>query len=156
MDILLSFSDILCIQEHFLLDCKSRKSSNTDKLRNRFIDRHDMVIKPAIKDNKQVSRGRGKGGLAIIWNKSLTKYVSSVESRNERIQAVKFEFPTTSVLIINAYFPCDPRTANYDDTEIVDILVEVQSLAHHRICTFWNLRAKNEISTCGYIRMGSP
>ena len=76
MDTLLLFSDILCIQEHFLQDCKDKKTSNTNKLRNTFGGQHDMFIVPGKKDNSQVSRGRAKGGLATIWNKTLTKYVS--------------------------------------------------------------------------------
>ena len=72
---LLIFSDILCIQEHFLLDCNDKKYSNTDKMRAKFNDMHDMFIVPAKKDPTQVNRGRGVGGLAIIWKRSLTKYV---------------------------------------------------------------------------------
>ena len=69
---LLSFSDLLCIQEHFLLDSKSRKSRNSDKVKSEFGALHDMFIVPAVKSTDYVSRGRGKGGLAIIWKKSLT------------------------------------------------------------------------------------
>ena len=51
---------------------------------------HDMFINPAIKDNSQISRGRGKGGLVTLWNKSLTKYVSKLPCKNFRLQATKF------------------------------------------------------------------
>ena len=37
-----------------------------------------MFIIPAYKDNKQVTRGRGKGGLATVWDRSLTNYVSKI------------------------------------------------------------------------------
>ena len=40
------FSDILCIQEYFLLDSRDRKYSNTNKLKQCFGDTHDMIIKP--------------------------------------------------------------------------------------------------------------
>ena len=73
------FSNILCLQEHFLLDSKSKKYSNTDKLRNLFSDKYDMFIVPASKDNSQVSKGRGSGGLATMWDKGLTKYVAQVK-----------------------------------------------------------------------------
>ena len=79
METLLLFTNILCIQEHFLLDAKDRKSSNTDKLRKKFSN-HDMFITPAYKDNKQVTRGRGKGGLATIFDKKLTNYVSKIKT----------------------------------------------------------------------------
>ena len=95
-----------------------------------------MFIVPAAKDNNQVSKGRAKGGLVTLWKKTLTKYVSRVKSDNFRIQATKFSFPSGSVLVINAYFPCDPRSENFDETEIVNLLAELkllidQSQCHH-------------------------
>ena len=48
---LLSFSDICCVQEHFLIDCKDKKRSNTDKLKAAFGASHDMFIVPAVKSN---------------------------------------------------------------------------------------------------------
>ena len=68
-DTILLFSDILCIQEHFLLDSQDKKYSNTNKIRNKFGKDFDMFIVPAVKDNSQVTKGRGKGGLATLWTK---------------------------------------------------------------------------------------
>ena len=53
------FSDILCIQEHFLLDSGDRKHSNTNKLKKYFGETHDMYIVPAFKENIVVKPGRG-------------------------------------------------------------------------------------------------
>ena len=61
----------------------------------------------------QVIKGRGKGGLVTIWEKSLTKYVFRVTNDNFGIQATKVSFPSGGVLVVNAYFPCDPRTENF-------------------------------------------
>ena len=72
IDKLLLFSDIVCVQEHFLLDSKDKQYSNTDKLKAKFGHTHDMYIVPAVKESSQISRGRGSGGLATIWHKSLT------------------------------------------------------------------------------------
>ena len=47
---LLLFSDILCMQEHFLLDSNDKKHSNTKKLVKQFGTNHDMYIVPAYKD----------------------------------------------------------------------------------------------------------
>ena len=44
------FSDILCIQKHFLLDAGGKKHSNTYKLNTLFCDTHDMLINPAFKE----------------------------------------------------------------------------------------------------------
>ena len=48
-----------------------------------------------------------------------------MKSTNSRLQAMKFQFPANSLLVINVYFPCDPRSNNYDDTEIFNILSEL-------------------------------
>ena len=61
---------MLCVQEHFLLDSRDKKHSNTDKIRI-FSDKCDMIIVPAVKDNNIVTSGRGSGGLAIMWKKIL-------------------------------------------------------------------------------------
>ena len=101
MTTLLSFSDILCVQEHFLLDSKSKKSSNTDKIKNYFGDAHDAIVVPAVKCNNIINRGRGKGGLAVIWKKHLTKYITKVSCNNFRLQATKFSLHQCEFLVIN-------------------------------------------------------
>ena len=82
---LLSFSDICCVQEHFLLDSKNKKYSNTDKLKTEFDANYDMYIVLDVKDNNSVSRGCGSGGLVTMWTKRLTKYVSREPCSNPRI-----------------------------------------------------------------------
>ena len=131
---LLLFSDILCVQEHFLLDSKDKNYSNIDKLKIDLGEKHDMFIVPAHKDPNQVSKGRGKGGLLTLWNKSLTKYVSKVDSANFRIQGTKFSFPDAHLLVINANFPCDPRINNFDETEILSLLANIRSLIDEANC----------------------
>ena len=127
IETILLFSNIVCLQEHFLLDAKDKKFSNTNKLRRKFSN-HDMFIVPAHKPTTQVSKGRGKGGLATIWEKNLTKYVSKIQCDNFRIQATKFEFPSGPLLVINSYFPCDPRTINFDDTELLTLLSSIHNV----------------------------
>jgi len=140
---LLLFSDILCVQEHFLLDSGDRKHSNTNKLKQYFSDNHDMYIKPAFKSNNCLSKGRGSGGLVILWKKSLTKYVSNIKSENYRVQATHFKFPEAELLIFNLYFMVDPQTNNFNDYELLSLLAEIE-----RIITATNC---NNILLCGDI-----
>ena len=93
-----------------------------------------MFIVPAHKPSTQVTKGRGKGGLATLWEKNLTKYVSKVQCNNFRIQATKFEFPSGPILVINTYFPCDPRTINFDDTELLTLLSSIQNVTETSGC----------------------
>ena len=55
------------------MDCKNKKYSNTNKLVKILGNSHEMFIVPAFKDNNQVSRGRGKGGLVTLWKKRAYK-----------------------------------------------------------------------------------
>ena len=132
---LLLFSDILCIQEHFLLDNKDKKHSNTKKLVTVAGNTHDMFIVPAYKPNNQVSRGRGQGGLVTMWRKEFTKYVTKIECTNFRLQASKFAFKSSSMLIKNAYFPCDPRVDTFDETELVTLLADIKNVVESSNCS---------------------
>ena len=127
IETLLLFSNILCLQEHFLLDSQ-------DKLRSRYNNTHGMFIVPAYKDYSQVCKGRGSGGLATMWNKNLTKYVSKVKCSNHRIQATKFSLPSGPLLVVNSYFPGDPRTENFDDTELLTLLTDIRLSVRESDC----------------------
>ena len=98
------FSDILCIQKHFLLDSGDRKHSNTNKLKKYFGETHDMYIVPAFKEDTVVKPGRCKGGLATMRKKGLTKYVSKIKCDIFKIQTTKFNFPNAELLVLNLYF----------------------------------------------------
>ena len=130
------FSNILCLQEHFLLDSKSKNFSNTDKLRKLYSNKYDMFIIPAKKDPYQVSKGRGKGGLATLWDKNLTKYASQVKCSSFRLQATRFSFPSGSLLVLNTYFPCDPRVNNFDDEELLSLLAEIRNVLNNQACMY--------------------
>ena len=84
------FSDVLCLQEHFLLYAENKKYNNTHKLKYYFGNSYDMLIKPAFKNDSNISKGRGSGGIAIMWRKHLTKYVTNIKSDLYPVQAVKF------------------------------------------------------------------
>ena len=133
IETLLSFSNIICLQEHFLQDAGDRKHSNTNKIRKSFPN-HDMFINPAYKADNRVSRGRAKGGLATIWHPGLTKYVSKIKCSNFRIQATKFSFPHGPFLLLNTYFPCDPRVENFDDGELNHLLNDVKTAIEQSEC----------------------
>ena len=135
VETLLLFSDIVCIQEHFLLDSKDRKHSNTNKLRSKLGSKHDMFIVPAVKNTSQVSRGRGSVGMVTLWERGLTKYVSKINCSNHRLQATKFSLPNVPILVLNCYFPCDPRTENFDETELLTLLADIRNATIKASCT---------------------
>ena len=94
-----------------------------------------MYIAPAHKNTSQVSKGRGKGGLATLWDRSLTKYVSKVPTESFQLQGTKFSFPSGSFLLLNTYFPCDPRLQNFDETELITLLAEIRQVMLRENCS---------------------
>ena len=51
-----------------------------------------------------------------------------VQVTSPRLQAQLLSFPTCQVLWINSYMPCDPQSQDFDDTELVATLAEVESM----------------------------
>jgi len=128
------FSDIFWIQEHFLLDAGGKKHSNTYKLKTLFGDTHDMLIKPAFKESNAVTKGRGMGGLVIMWKRGFTKYILQVKSDSFRIQAVKFNFPEADLLLFNLYFMVDPQNNAFNDNELLSLLAEIEQIIARSEC----------------------
>ena len=110
--------DIFILQEHMYL------RQNVYKIQNEFPNFESFII-PASKDNNFVSnRGRPSGGLCIFWKKSFNVNVKLIKHPHSlRVQAIEF---CNNYLLINAYFPCDPQAANFDDFELLKCIEEVK------------------------------
>ena len=75
-----------------------------------------------------VDSGRGRGGLLQLADRGLAVPRARVATGSPRIQAQKLKFPTCEVLWINSYFPCDPQLQDYDATELIQTLNEVERI----------------------------
>ena len=65
----------------------------------------------------KILHGRPKCGVAILFNKSLAKYVSYIKSDNRLICAIKLCMENNfSCLVTNVYLPCD----NFSNTAVSD------------------------------------
>ena len=114
--------DYISIQEHF-----KQSSKSLDKyFRNNFSDYHSYII-PAFRSPGQDS-GRARTGLAQLSRKSIFVKKERVVSRSFRIQAQVLNLPSSRLLWINTYLPTDPQRANYDDTELSEVLEEVEKI----------------------------
>ena len=111
-------ADFLCLQEHFLM------RSNVFKLENEFSNLNSFII-PAIKQNNYISAGRASGGLAIFWKSSLNDKVKVVSHHSSRVHAVEFD---SKLIIINSYFPCDSQSNNFNETELVKCLEDINNI----------------------------
>ena len=56
-----------------------------------------------------------------------------VESSNSQIQAVVLNFSEVDVLWINAYLPTDPQTINFDDTNLIRILNDIEKIIENSV-----------------------
>ena len=80
---------------------------------------------------------RGHGGVAILWNKTLDKFITSLPDGGERIQCIQFKdqhYPKP-VLIVSAYFPT--RGVNSDD-QYMDCLVQLEEILNKYIDSHLN------------------
>ena len=106
------------IQEHF------RKSKTIDKFFKDQFPNYNSYVIPGYREEGQ-DRGRPKAGLAQLSNATVAVRKDRVISSNKRIQAQVLNFEKNRLLWINAYFPTDPRTVIFNDTELLKVLSEI-------------------------------
>ena len=109
------------VQEHF------KWSKMTNKFFNDKFDKFNCYTIPAYRSKCQ-DIGRAKAGLAQLSLKNINIRKDRVMTKSWRIQAQVLNLPTSRLLWINTYLPTDPRTINFDDGELLDVLNEVESI----------------------------
>ena len=111
--------DFISIQEHF-------KKNIGNFFSDQFPDFSSNIV-PAVRAQDQDS-GRPKGGLAQLISSRHQIKTSRIKTKNFRIQAQILHLKHISLLWINTYSPTDPQTINFDDTELLEMLNEVESI----------------------------
>ena len=104
---------ILCNQENFLL-------KSNGYLIEQALTGFDILFKPAV---KHCLEGRPKNGMFIAIPSELKRKTKEIPILNPRLQAATIDIGNRVILILNVYFPQDPKTTEYtanDDLE--DIL----------------------------------
>ena len=96
---------ILCNQENFIL------RENAYKLKNSFPD-HKLIINPAVKKN--LTLGRPSNAMFITFPVNIRDQVTAVSPGFWRLKAVKIKFKSSTLLLINSYFPTDTQRDNAD------------------------------------------
>ena len=110
---------ILCNQENFML------RDNAYKLKQALPEYH-LLINPAIKQD--LSSGRPSNGMFIALPRIIKNHVTDVSPGFWRVQAVKIGFKSSSVLLINSYFPTDPQRAGADHSELLETLTFIKKV----------------------------
>ena len=63
----------------------------------------------------------------LVYQKTLETLFSDVSPDFWRVQAAILKFKSMKILIINSYFPVDPRTNIADDTELLETLQYIRT-----------------------------
>ena len=93
-----------------------------------------MFIKPAFKNDSNISKGRESGGLAILWRKHLTKYVTYIKTDKYRVQAEKLKFPAADLLIVSLNLMVDPQVDQFEKIGLLNLLAEVNRIIQSSDC----------------------
>ena len=113
--------DFLQIQEHF------KATKTVDKYFNQKFPENDNFVIPAYREPFQ-EQGRAKGGLAQLAGKKLDIKKNRIKTRSWRLQAQILNIGDYRIIWFNCYFPTDPQTIQYDDTELFPLLNEVEEI----------------------------
>jgi hypothetical protein len=108
---------VICNQENFVL------KSNAYLIRQALPDHH-IFFNPATKEGLD---GRPKNGMFVAVPNLIKELVKDVSPHSKRMQSVMFSFDTCKILLINTYFPNDPKTSDFDDTELSLLLSQIKS-----------------------------
>ena len=109
------------IQEHF------RIAKTTDKYFSDQFDKFNTYVMPGHRAKGQDS-GRPKAGLAQLSRKDLDIRRDRIVTKSYRIQAQILNFSNTRLLWLNTYWPTDPQNATLDDSELLEVLAEVETI----------------------------
>ena len=113
------YATIICNQENFVLKGNSHKILQT-------LPNHHIFIKPATKE-KLV--GRPTNGMFVAVPKEIRTKCTDVSPDNDRLQGIILRMEGDSTLLINTYFPPDPKTmAQTHDEELETTLAIIENM----------------------------
>ena len=98
---------------------------NSYKLTRAFPN-FQLIINPAVKLTHD--KGRPRNGMFIAIPQSIRNCITDVSPGFWRIQAIIINLGETATLLINSYFPTDPRRANVDESELLETLGHIKNV----------------------------
>ena len=112
------YVSIVCNQENFVLN------NNKFKIKQ-CLPEHHIFFKPAVMDSLQ---GRPKNRMFIAIPQEMKDNVQDVSPSHWRLQAVVINTLGNKILLINTYFPTDPRIQDYDYSDLLSTLYAINEL----------------------------
>ena len=128
---------VILNQENFLL------KANNFKIKQCLPDFH-IIVNPA---EKKGLNGRPKGGMFIAIPEHLKENVTDVSPGHWRLQACILKLNMTNILIVNSYFPCDPKTRAFNDAELLEVFATIDKILEE--CDFNQVVWGGDIN-CGW------
>ena len=101
-----------------------KKFSILNKLLRKF---KSSTIPPLI-------RGRAKNGMFVAVPESIKNQIEDVSPEFYRVQVLKIKIKTSCCLLVNSYFPCDPRTMGQEDPELLETLRVIKTSIEKANC----------------------
>ena len=118
--------DILCIQESWHLD-------DNIMIFNSIHPDYLYTAISGIDSRKQFLVGRPKGGVGILYKKTLSGRITAIKSTNRRISGIICHFTEYfSCLLLSVYLPCDNycNTVNKEYSDCIDYIETLLNNLH--------------------------
>ena len=110
---------ILCNQENFILNANRYKIKQC-------LDNEHIIFKPAVKNTHD--NGRPKNGMFIAVPLAIKEKVTDVSPHHWRVQAVILHTQNNRILLVNTYFPTDPKVQAFDMTDLFTTLSAINDV----------------------------
>ena len=122
----LTDASYISIQEHFKI------AKTTNKYFSDEFNKYNSYVIPGYRAKGQDS-GRPKAGIAQLSRKDIDVRKDRVVTKHFRLQAQILNFSNTRLLWINSYLPTDPQNAAFNDTELMEVLAEVENIMDNSV-----------------------
>ena len=110
---------ILCNQENFIL-------KGNDYISRKALPEFHVIFKPATKKHLE---GTPKHGMFIALPVNLRNKVKDISPNSSRVHAMVLDTDSEKLMIINTYFPQDPKTVTYElDSDMEDALAVIENM----------------------------
>lgn len=106
---------------HFILLQETWLQDSEKSIIQNALPSHRITVKCGFDIHQPVSRGRPKGGLAICI-KDFTGPITDLCLDSPRILALRVEYPSIPIVLVNVYFPCNNTGTLAEFVECLDQL----------------------------------
>ena len=116
---------ILCNQKNFIL-------KGNDYIIRKALPEFHVIFKPVTKEHLE---GRPKNGMFIALPVNLRNKVKDISPNSSMVQAMVLDTDSEKLMIINTYFPQDPKTVTYElDSDMEDGLAVIGNMMDSYQC----------------------